>query len=294
MTDAAPSTPPEEGKPGLGPSRYFDRTASYWRDIYDEQSVQGLVYRERFAKVLDWADRLLSAPGGRVLEIGPGAGRLTVELARRGHHVHSIDSSAGMLELTARHSADQGLEDRVTVGIGDAHQLAFTDGAFDLVIAIGVIPWLSEPGRAVAEMARVLAPGGSVVVTADNRYRMSALFEPRLTPLLLPLKLALRMLRMLRGWRPPAAVSRLHSPAGLKRLLRGAGLGPREAITLGFGPFTFLGRPLLGGRPAMWLQRRLQSLAERQVPVVRSMGWHLLVVAGKPLAPEAAGGQRPG
>jgi ubiquinone/menaquinone biosynthesis C-methylase UbiE len=278
MTDAEPLSQA---------SSYFDRTAAYWRDVYDEQNVQGLVYRERFATVLDWADRLLGSAGGRILEIGPGAGRLTVELARRGHHVTSIDASPGMLELTEQHAADAGVRDRVTVSVGDVHRLGFDDASFDLVIAVGVIPWLDEPGQGVREMARVLVPGGHLLLTADNRWRMNALVEPRLSPLLSPIKLLRRALRRRRGGQPESgqpesAVSRMHSRAGVQRLLEAARVQSVQHDTLGFGPFTFLDRWLLPNRVALGVHGRLQSLALRNVPGVRSMGWHHVVVARKP------------
>jgi SAM-dependent methyltransferase len=262
-------------------STYFDRTAAYWRDVYGEQNVQGLVYRERFATVLDWADRLTGPAPRRILEIGPGAGRLTVELARRGHHVDSIDSSPGMLELVAQHAADAGVQDRVRVSVGDVHRLGFDDGTFDLVIAVGVIPWLDQPAQGVLEMSRVLAPGGHLIATADNRWRMNALIEPRLSPLAFPIRLVWRRLRQRQDRPPDSAISRMHSRASVRRLLDQAGLRGVAHGTLGFGPFTFLDRWLLPDRVALRVDGWLQSLARRNVPGVRAMGWHHVVVARK-------------
>src|SRR5690242_19946773 len=63
----AGSGPPLVGLPDNQASAYFDRTAGYWRDIYEQPSVQGLVYRERFGRVLDWCDRLMAQGPGRIL-----------------------------------------------------------------------------------------------------------------------------------------------------------------------------------------------------------------------------------
>jgi ubiquinone/menaquinone biosynthesis C-methylase UbiE len=260
-------------------SAYFDRAAAYWRDVYTHRSVQGLVYRERFSRVLDWGDRLMAQRPGQILEIGPGAGRLTVELARRDHHVHSIDSSEAMLELTAQHCAERGLQELVTVQVGDVHRLEFPDQSFDMVVAVGVLPWLERPAQGLREMARVLAPGGYLVMTADNQARMNILVEPRLTPLLLPVKLARRAFRRLQGHRPESAVSRMHTGRALRRMLRDGDMQVVSQSTVGFGPFTFLDRRLLPEWLGMWVHRRLQALADRGVRPVRSMGWHHLVVA---------------
>src|SRR5947209_5504643 len=72
---------------------YFQSRTSFWKDIYASDDVQGQIYRERQAAVLDWIDSLACAPDPCALEIGCGVGFLTVALARRGFRVHAIDSS---------------------------------------------------------------------------------------------------------------------------------------------------------------------------------------------------------
>ena len=69
-----------------------------------------------------------------------------------------------MLERAAANARRAGLADRVAITTGDVHDLRSADGTFLLVLALGVIPWLASPPRATRELARVLAPGGYLIV----------------------------------------------------------------------------------------------------------------------------------
>jgi hypothetical protein len=62
-------------------------------------------------------------------------------------------------------------------------------------------------------------------------------------------------------------------------MLRAAGLEPAARSTVGFGPLTLLGRPILGERAAIRVNGRLQRLADRHVPALRWTGWHYVVRA---------------
>jgi ubiquinone/menaquinone biosynthesis C-methylase UbiE len=256
---------------------HFDATVSYWDEVYRDQDLQSIIYQQRQAAVLSYVDAANVGPAGRVLEIGCGAGHLTVALARCDFQVNAVDASPGMVDLTARRCDGEGYGERVSVSQADVHALPFDSGEFDLVVAVGVIPWLHSPSEAVCEMARVLRPGGELVLTADNAARLMSFTDPRGLLALSPLRRIYHRLRH----RPDQAVSRLHFPRAVRRFLRGAGLQPRAQRTIGFGPFTLLGRPLLGDRRAVALDRRLQALADRGVPVLRGTGWHYVARAVK-------------
>src|SRR3954467_8941380 len=92
----------------------FGQTADYWRDVYEHEGLQGLVYRERMQAALAWVDELGLPQGSRVLEVGSGAGLATVELARRGFPVEATDSSADMAAATSRRVEEAGLRDSVS------------------------------------------------------------------------------------------------------------------------------------------------------------------------------------
>jgi ubiquinone/menaquinone biosynthesis C-methylase UbiE len=158
---------------------YFDSRSSYWEEIYNAQSVQGVIHQQRMAVVLKWIDGLALPRGSRILEVGCGAGLTMIELAHRGYVVDGIDSSEAMIDLALRNAIEADVGDRVKVFRGDANSLPFADDMFTLVLAMGVIPWLESPSTAVREMARVVKPGGYVILASDNRTRLNHLVDPR-------------------------------------------------------------------------------------------------------------------
>ena len=93
-----------------------------------------------------------------MLEIGPGAGLLTVELARRGYRVTCIDAAARMLDSAHALCVAEGVGDRVEMVLGDVHALPFPDRSFDLVVAVGVVPWLERPWWRWGSCAVSLSP----------------------------------------------------------------------------------------------------------------------------------------
>ncbi len=283
---AAPGSGPQAAAtPAAGPQaavdRHFQATAGDWRAIYAERSVYGLIHQERRTLALEWIDGLALPQGAEVLEVGCGAGLTTVALAERGLRTTAIDSAPAMIDLTLALASEHGVTGAVEASVADVHALPFADASFDLVLALGVLPWLHSPGRAIDEMARVLRPGGHLVANVDNVYRLHYLLDPRLNPVLASSRRlvgrSLRRAGVLHGGEPTPV--RLERPGQFDAILDRAGLAVVRGSILGFGPFTFWRRPVLSERRGMRLHRRLQDLADRGVPGVRSTGSQYLVMA---------------
>jgi D-aspartate ligase len=278
----------QDGRDGGGPQRrvdaYFARDAAFWRDVYRRGDVFALIHQRRQAMVLDRVGRLGLPPEARILDIGTGAGLTAVQLARRGFDLEAIDTTAAMIELAGRHALEHGVAGRVRRSLADAHTLPFRGGSFDLVLAIGVIPWLHAPDQAISEMARILRPGGHLLVTADNRGRLSHLVDPRYNPALEPARQWLKDTLVAAGLRQPStdARPRTHWIRQVNRLLGSSGLRLAWACTYGFGPFTLLGRKALPDRMEIKLHHALQQLADSRMPGMRSAGAQYLVLASKP------------
>jgi len=119
--------------------------------------------------------RLAPPPEATILDAGCGSCAKSVLLARRGFRVVAADFSPDALALGERTVRDAGLEDRVTLRQGDLLALPFADGAFGFVICWGVLMHVPQLERAMAELARVVAPGGMLVVSEGNMYSAQSL-----------------------------------------------------------------------------------------------------------------------
>jgi SAM-dependent methyltransferase len=101
----------------------------------------------------------------RVLDVGCGTGVITEEMAARCKgQVIGVDVDAAMIAF----AQDSG--GRAEYRVGDAHQLDFPDGHFDVVACHFLLMWVSNPALAVREMARVTRPGGAVLACAEPDY----------------------------------------------------------------------------------------------------------------------------
>jgi ArsR family transcriptional regulator len=115
---------------------------------------------------------------GRVLDIGTGTGRMLEVLAPRIDQGLGIDASRAMLALARVRLAKPEFS-HVGVRLADMYALPLRDASFDIVLLQMVLHYAEDPGKAVAEARRVLAPGGTVIVVdlaphdrADLRARM--------------------------------------------------------------------------------------------------------------------------
>lgn len=287
---AAPSTPDRPALPAdhqVSVNGHFQGAAAHWERLYRVATLDGRIYQDRKAVALRWIDRLQLPGTARVLEVGCGAGFTATELAMRGHRVDAADSVPAMLDLTRKRVAETGTADRVRVLFADVRHLPMPDSSFDLVLALGVLPWLDDPAAAIREMARVTRPGGHVLLTADHNLHLDEILDPKRNPRLesvrRSLARALRAAHVLSPapLRPQAPLFHRHSRREFDSIVSAAGLDKLWSQMVGFGPFTFFGKLILPDSVGIRVHRLLQAAAHRNVPIVSSHGMQYLLMSRK-------------
>jgi ubiquinone/menaquinone biosynthesis C-methylase UbiE len=112
---------------------------------------------EEFRRLADRIAGLLPA-GSAVLEVAPGPGFLSVELARRGFAVTGLDISKTFIGLASKNAERSGV--RVRFEHGNASRMPFADRSFDFLVCRAAFKNFADPVGALSEMQRVLKPGG--------------------------------------------------------------------------------------------------------------------------------------
>lgn len=261
---------------------FFQYHSRYWKDIYQEENLDACIYRQRKSVVLAMVGALGLPERSHVLEVGCGAGLTTVALAERGYVVDAIDTVEAMLDLTRKTALEAGVESRVKTSLNRVQEMNFPPRSFELVVAMGVLPWLESPGKAVAGMNRVLKSGGYLIVTSDNNWCLSQMLDPLCFPGLRPFRW--KVADLLEGFKLRTAERpRMyrHSIDHVDELLLQAGLYKLQGKTIGFGPFTLFKQKLLPDRIGIKLHQKLQALADSQFPGIRFAGTEYVVMARK-------------
>jgi ubiquinone/menaquinone biosynthesis C-methylase UbiE len=141
---------------------------------YSEQMSNRLVQHEYLKLAQDAAQMGIPA-GGKVLDVGTGPGFVALHMARllegSGCQVVGLDLSQAMLAVAAENAQQKGLNGTLTWQMGDAKNMPFPDGEFDLVVSSGSLHHWEDPVPVLNEIARVLKEGGGCIVRDSKRLQ---------------------------------------------------------------------------------------------------------------------------
>ena len=229
---------------------YYDEFAS-WYERGRDRGYHELIDRLELEAVGPYLE------GARVLEAGCGTGLILRRLAERAASASGVDLSGGMLA--------QARDKRLVVAQATLERLPFPDAAFDLVCSFKVLAHVRAIEAALAELARVTRPGGTMVLEFYNTHSLRHLIK-RLRP----------GLRISEQTTDSEVYTRYDSLAEIRRVLP-----PRVRIRdlRGVRVVTLVPQPLhlpLVGDAVAALERRATS-----VPGLRRLGGFLIVIAEK-------------
>src|SRR5271166_1244940 len=148
-----------------------------WAPVYD--LVFGALFDQGRRAAIAAAERV----GGRILEVGVGTGISLPGYSSR-NRIIGIDLSAAMLRKAQRRVADLSLTNVEKLEVMDAEHLSFPDASFDVVVANHVISTVPNPEAALDECARMLRPGGEMILLsrigadAGVRHLVELLLQP--------------------------------------------------------------------------------------------------------------------
>lgn len=136
------------GRRGSGPPDYTRRAARWLLGATAHPGGEALTR--------ELVDRLALRPGARVVDVACGDGATLALLSSAGHRPVGVDLEPRAVAAARRHAP---------AVVADAHALPLASGAYDAVISECAVSTFADPARALAEMARVLRPGGRVGFT---------------------------------------------------------------------------------------------------------------------------------
>ena len=133
-------------------------------EVRDYDAMDHATVNARF--VAEFLDAHGPCRGGELLDVGTGPARIPIALCRadRSARVLGIDLAEAMLERARSNVAEAGLSARIRCVRADAQGLFYPNGHFEAVLSNSIIHHLADPAPALAEMARVVAPGGTLFV----------------------------------------------------------------------------------------------------------------------------------
>ena len=155
--------------------QFADEQLNQQQDFYDAgwqgELARGKEQRGNLQTNLDFlAQTSLLKQGDRVLEIGCGIGTIVFELAKQGFDVRGTDISQVAVEY------GRGKYRGIRLEVQPAEELAFEDGAFDVVLSFDLFEHIARIDRHVGEVHRVLRPGGHYLFQTPNKWS-NAVFE---------------------------------------------------------------------------------------------------------------------
>jgi SAM-dependent methyltransferase len=243
----------------------YDARSPRWNHVYDGVSFHDVVLQTRLAIAAAMLAGRVHVLPGPALDVGCGAGQLLAILAAEGQPVAGCDIS---FLQTVSTRARVGSE-RAIVVQADAGRLPFCDAVFATATALGLLEYLPSATEGIDELARVVRPGGHVVVSVPNPWRLSYLLDP----------IGAVVGRV--GSTRPGYRRQYLSSRALRKQLTAAGFSVEAMKGHGLGRFALASRPVFNDARSVRISRALE--ARLPAPVARLLGSNIVAIARRNL-----------
>ena len=274
------SSDKHESETLLGLRQFFRLNLGRWTEFYQKNTIYAWIYQERHATAVRYAGSLKLPAGSFVLDAGCGPGFTSIALAQGGYVVHPMDFLREMAAATCELGRNASVGHHVRPTVGDVTRLPFANEVFDLVVMLGVTEWVPPLDSLVSEAARVLKPGGYLIIAWNNRWGLHLILDPVANPLLGRLRRFVRGVLERRGWIVPQPRGYLYSCKNFETAFRNHRLAILRARGIGFGPLSMMGLHLpetFGHK----LNSCLQKAADTRMPFLQSVARDYVAVACK-------------
>jgi len=221
---------------------HFDKLSTNrgWSSLYASADGNNYHFHVRRDRVL----ALLPERLGRVLDVGCGPGVMTEVVLERGGVFHGVDLSPEMIKEGREKF---GHLPNVSFAVGNIEAIDAADNSYDQLICMAVTEYLQTTDRALAEIARVLKPGGIAIITTPKRWTVSRVTVAATAPV--------RLLAKLLGAATADHLPRLRlQPRELDQAARRAGLVPDGGSQYHYTPFAY---PLTRVAPGLTMRLNL-------------------------------------
>jgi ubiquinone/menaquinone biosynthesis C-methylase UbiE len=160
----------------------FSTDADYWRQVYENAPDAAVNFNasemvDRKAAVLAFVDEYAGDRSLAVLDVGCGTGMTLKDILRRGHSVVGADITEEMVHR-ARRAVSEFPPERARCILSDVEHVPLASESFDVALCMGVLQYLQTDAKAIAELSRMVRPGGLVIVTLPNLVRINNLLDP--------------------------------------------------------------------------------------------------------------------
>jgi ubiquinone/menaquinone biosynthesis C-methylase UbiE len=169
-------------KEGVVQNYYEGEARDYDLEFYgSKRGYPTLQYRHRY--MLEMALELKLPEDACILDIGCGPGEMVVDLMRHRWQLWGIDIAENMIEIAREKVAQAGKPNPVHLSTGDIENLDLPDRKFDLIICSGVVEYLPGDEKWMAEINRVIKPGGVLIINVTNKWALRKWTAPLIEPL---------------------------------------------------------------------------------------------------------------